>query len=174
MLDKLVIAHLFGLFIVGVYQFNLQIYFAFAMVPGVLGLYLISEESSGVGHKKLSNFVILTSVILVVAVIIVAPYFVNGFFPKYSDGILGLQVLILSIIPQSITVSFGAKLIARESKKIGLSAIVSIGTILVFILLLGEQYGLVGLSLAVLISNSSSSLFTYFLYKTEKQVLPKD
>jgi len=170
LLDKLVIAPLFGLFVVGVYQFNLQIYFAFGMLPGILGAYLISEESSGVGHKKLSYLVILITIILAAVAIIIMPYFVNGFFPKYSDGILGLQVMVLAIIPLSISTPFGAKLLARESKKIGFSSIVTVGTILVFIPLLGVPYGQVGLSLAVLISNSANALFLYFLYKREKQV----
>jgi len=86
-------------------------------------------------------------------------------FPKYSDGISGLQVMVLAIIPQSVSSIFGAKLLARESTKIGYSAIVQIGSFLLLISLLGELYGLVGLGLAVLISVSANTLFLYFLYR---------
>ncbi len=165
MLDKLLIAPLFGLFIVGIYQFNLQIFFALGILPSVLGGYLLSEEASGATHKKLSYLVILGSIILAIAAIFAAPYFVNGLFPKYSDGISGLQVMVLAIIPQSVSSIFGAKLLARESTKIGYSAIVQIGSFLLLISLLGELYGLVGLGLAVLISVSANTLFLYFLYR---------
>lgn len=167
--DKLLIAPLFGLFIVGVYQFNLQVFFALGILPGVLGSYLVSEESSGFTHKKISNLVILGSIILAAIAIIAAPYFVNIFFPKYSDGILGLQVLVIAIIPQAISSVFGAKLLAKESTKIGYSAIVQVGSLLLLIALLGNLYGLVGLALAVLISQAANTLFLYLLYKKSPQ-----
>ena len=163
--DKLLIAPLFGLFIVGVYQFNLQIFFALGILPGVLGSYLVSEESGGTTHKKISYLVILCSVVLAVITIFAAPYFVNAIFPKYSDGILGLQVMVIAIIPQAVASVFGAKLLAKESTKIGYSAIVQVGSLLLLIALLGNLYGLVGLGIAVLISQAANTLFLYALYR---------
>ena len=167
--DKLVIAPLFGLFIVGIYQFNLQVYLALSVLPGVLGTYLVTEESSGVGHKKLSYLVILGSILLAITAIVLAPILVPVFFPKYVEGIPALQVLVISIIPQSITAIYRAKLLAKESTKIGFTAIVRIGSLLLLIPILGEFLGLMGLSLAVLISISITALFFYFLYQKEKR-----
>ncbi len=45
---------------------------------------------------------------------------------------------------------------------------------LILIAILGELYGLIGLSLAVLISISVNALFLYLLYQREKQVKAKD
>jgi len=166
--DKLVIAPLFGLFIVGIYQFNLQVFLALSVLPGVLGTYLLTEESSGVGHKKLSYLVTFGTVLLAITAIVLAPILVPVFFPKYVEGIPALQVLILSIIPQSINAIYRAKLLAKESTKIGYTAIVRIGSLLLLIPILGEFLGLMGLSLAVLISISITALFFYFLYQKEK------
>jgi len=167
-LDKLVIAPLFGFFIVGIYQFNFQVFMALSVLPGVLGAYLISEESSGVGHKKLSYFVILGSIFLSIATIVLAPILVPIFFPNYSEGVFALQILVISIIPLSISTIYHSKLIAKESTKIGYTAIVKIGSLLLLIAILGEFFGLIGLSLAVLISISLTTLFVFFLYRKEK------
>lgn len=164
-IDKLIIAHLFGAFIVGVYQFNIQILLAMGVIPGILYSYLLSEESGGNSHKKLTYFIIFISIIFVVVTIILSPLFVNSLFPKYSDGILSLQILIISVIPLAISSIFNAKLMASESKLVGFSALIRVGSIILLIGTVGQIYGLVGLSLAVLFSIIINTIFLFILYK---------
>ena len=163
--DKLLVAPLLGFFVVGVYQFNMQILFALEIIPAILYAFLLSEESSGASHKKIIYLGIIASIIHSVLAMFLAPYLVNEFYPKYSEGILGLQVLVFSIIPLSISSIFNAKLQAKESTKIGFSAIVRIGTLLALIALLGNSYGFVGLSVAVLMSVIINTIFLFILYK---------
>jgi len=167
-LDKLLIAPLFGYFIVGVYTFNLQVFFVLSALPDILSSYLISEESSGVGHRKLSYLVIVASIFLVIISIVLAPILVTIFFPKFTEGIESLQIMVIAVIPLSFGALFGSKLLAKESKKIGFSAIVRIGSLLISLAVLGELFGLMGLAFAILISNSAYVLFMYFLYQKEK------
>lgn len=164
MVDKLFIANLFGFFIVGVFQFNMQVLFVFEVLPTVLYNFLLSEESSGRSHKKISLMVIFGAIVLAVLGIIFSPFFVQEFFPSYTDGIDSLQILLVSIIPLSVTAVLNAKIQAAESTLIGFSAVIRIGSLLVLIILLGELYGLVGLSLAVLLSIIFNTVFTFFLY----------
>ena len=164
MVDKLVISYLFGLFIVGIYQFNLQILLALGVLPSVLGSYLISEESRGAIHNKISSLIILGSVVLAIIVIILSPFFVNEFFPKYSDGIFSLQIIVLTIIPQSINTFLVSKLIGRESTKVGYVSLTYLVSLIALIYFLGNFYGLEGLSLAVLISTMIATIFYYVLY----------
>ncbi len=164
MVDKLVISYLFGLFIVGIYQFNLQILLALGALPSILGSYLVSEESKGVIHNKISSLVILGSVVLAIIVIILSPFFVNEFFPKYSDGIVSLQIIVLTIIPQTISIFLSSKLIARESTKLGYISLIYLVSLIALISFLGNFYGLEGLSLAVLISTIMNTVFYYVLY----------
>jgi O-antigen/teichoic acid export membrane protein len=166
MVDKLLIAPLFGLFIVGIYQFNLQILIALSILPGILSQYLVSEEASGVRHKKLSYLVVLSSIPIVGIAIILVPILVPILYPNYTEGIESLQIMIISIIPQSIGVIFSSKLLAKESTKIGFTAIVRIGSLLILLAILGQFYGLVGLAIAVLISLSANTLYLYVLYMT--------
>jgi len=165
LIDKVLVAPLLGFFVVGVYQFNMQILFALEIIPAILYAFLLSEESSGESHKKIIYLSIIASIGLAVLAMFLVPFLVNEFYPKYSEGILGLQILVFSIIPLSISSIFNAKLQAKESTKIGFSAIVRIGTLLALIALLGNSFGYVGLSVAVLMSVIINTIFLFILYK---------
>ncbi len=168
MLDKLLIAPFFGFLIVGIYTFNLQVFIALSVLPGILSQYLITEESSGVRHRKLSLIVILSSFLLAVIAIILAPVLVPIFYPLYEEGIESLQIMVITIIPMSIGVVFSSRLLGQESTRIGLTSIVRIGSMLILIVVLGTNYGLIGLSIAVLISQCANTLFLYFLYQKSR------
>jgi len=168
MLDKLLLAQFFGFFIVGIYSFNLQLFLVLAALPEILRQYLISEESSGVRHRKLSLFVVLTSVALVVIAIILIPILIPIIYPQYAEGIESLQIMVISIVPLSIGVVFSSRLLAQESTRIGFTSIVRIGSMLISLAVLGEIYGLVGLAAAVLISQCADTLFLYLLYRKSR------
>ena len=163
MIDKLLIGFLFELFIVGVYQFNLQILLALGVLPTIVYSFLLSEESSGNSHKKLIYFSVIVSIVFAVLTFILAPFFVNNLFPEYIEGVFPLQVLGIAIIPMTISAILSAKLMSRESTKIGFSAVIRIGVMLGLIALFGEFYGLLGLSFAVLISIVSNTIFLSIL-----------
>ena len=165
---------MFGFWIVGVYQLNLQILFGLEALPVILHTYLLSEESSGKQHKKLSMFVVSISIAVALVAIVVSPFFVEELFPKYVEGVNSLQILVISIIPLTISSIYTAKLQAKESTKIGYSAIVRIGTLLILIVILGSIYELVGLSLAVLFSIIINTIFLYYLYTQANKHLKKD
>lgn len=162
--DKLLVAPLFGFLIVGIYQFNIQILLMLSVLPTILYSYLLSEESSGASHKKITLFAVIISVVIAVLTFTFSPMFVNQFFPKYSDGIFSLQIIVLSVVPLTLSSYFNAILQARESTKIGLSGIITIAVLLLLLALLGKFYGLLGLSLAVLFSIIANALFLYLLY----------
>jgi len=163
MVDKLIISSLFGLYVVGIYQLNLQILIALSVIPGSLGSYLISEESSGSKHNRFSLVVIIASIGLTSLGIFVAPFMINEFFPKYTEGIMGLQILLITLIPESVGSIFMAKLMSKESTKIGYLAIVKITSMLLLLIYLGELYDFVGLSIAILSSSIISVLFLFFI-----------
>jgi len=162
--DKLLIMPLLGSAYVGIYQFNLQILLGLEIFPLALYSFLLSEESAGRSHKKITQMLILFSVIVTMSVIILSPIFVNQFFPDYSEGIFSLQIIIISLIPLSFIAILDAKLQAKESTKIGYAGIIRLGSLLGLIFVLGDWLGLVGLSLAVLISVILNCIFLVVLY----------
>jgi len=163
MVDKLIISSLFGLYVVGIYQLNLQIFLALSVIPGSLGTYLISEESSGSTHYRISIVVVFASIGIAILGIFLTPLIINEFFPKYSEGIMGLQILLITLIPESIGSIFMAKLLSKESTRIGYLAIVKITSMLILLVYLGEIYDYVGLSLAILISSIISVIFLFYI-----------
>jgi len=167
--DKLVIVPILGFTSLGIYQLNLQILVGLELFPLALHSFLLSEESSGNRHKKISIFVVLISVFIVLLVYFLAPSIIFTLLPEYSEGIPSLQILIISLIPLSLASIFNAKLQSRESTKVGYSALVRIGSLIFFIAILGSQYDLIGLSLAVLFSSVLYSGFVIFLFKFESK-----
>ena len=161
--DKLLIVPLYGFTIVGIYQFNLQILGAVNIIPALLHGFLLSEESSGFSNNKIIYLILTGSVLIAILTIFLAPLVVEGFFPKFSDGIFSLQVLIFTVIPLSLSSIFNAKLQAKESTKVGYSSIIRIGSLLILVTILGELYGLLGLSFAVFMSTSLYAIFLGFL-----------
>ena len=160
---------LLGFASVGIYQFNIQILFGLELIPIALYFFLLSEESSGKKHKKIIVMVLLSSVIVVILSILFLPLVINQLFPKYSEGVFALQILVISLIPLSVTAILNAKLQSKESTKVGYSALIRIGSLLTLIIILGNVYGLIGLSISVLLSIVFHTIFLYILLLYEKK-----
>lgn len=163
--DKILIVPILGFTVVGIYQFNLQILFALEMLPILAHGYLLSEISSGKKNQKISRLVILLSVFVVIIVIMLSPGFVKTFYSEYVEGLLALQIIVISLIPVSISAVLTARLQAKESKHVGFSVFIRIGSLFILILTLGQIYGVEGLSYSVLISSSLTAIFLYILVK---------
>ena len=164
-MDRLLVGTLFGFLFTGLFIFNMQVLFALEIVPRVLYNFLLPEESSGNKHTKIIYLTILISVLLAVAVSVFSPIIVEEFFPNYSEGIPSLQILVFSIIPISISTIITAKMQAVKSTKVGYSAVINIGSLLILLSFLGNEFGLIGLSIAVLLSSIINLIFLGFLYQ---------
>ena len=162
--DKIVTVPLVGFAMTGIYQFNLQILLFMEILPHALHAFLLSETSRENKNKKAIYLALICAGVLSILVIILAPIVIENFFSKYYEGVLGLQIMAISLIPLTISAIFSSRLQVMESTKIGYSAIVRIGSLLALIVILSEPYGLLGLGLAVLISTLLNTLFVTFLY----------
>jgi len=162
--DKILTVPLVGFAMTGIYQFNLQILFVMEILPNAIHGFLLSDASQVNKNKKFIYLALISSGLISVIVIILAPFVIEQIFPKYQEGVLGLQIMAISIIPLTISAIFTARLQSIESTKIGYSAIVRIGSLLILIVFLAEPYGLLGLGLAVLISILLNTGFITLLY----------
>ena len=165
--DKLLIFPLYGFAFVGFYQFNLQILVVLMVLPTALYSFMLSEKSSGKKHKRVVSATLLITFVIVIFVIIFSPFVIEQLFPKFEQGVKALQILIISVIPLSVTQILKADLQAQESTKVGFAGFARIGSLLAFIALLGN-FGLEGLSMAVLVSSSVETIFFLFLYRGSK------
>jgi len=67
--DKLVVLPILGSTNLGIYQLNIQILFGLELLPIALHSFLLSEETSGKKHKKISYIVVLASIIIAIIAI---------------------------------------------------------------------------------------------------------
>ena len=168
MIDKLAIVPILGFTIAGIYQFNLQILLVMEIFPVALHQFMLSEESSGISNKKMDILAIIGAVLLTLFVIFLAPTVIDLYFHSFSEGIPSLQIMVIAMIPLTISAILNAKLQAKESTQVGYAAIVRIGSLLGFIIILGEEFGLVGLSLSVVISSILNAAFLSIIYLRKK------
>lgn len=167
-IDKILIVPLFGYFATGVYQFNLQILLALEVLPVAIQSFILSEESSGIVHNKLIYLAILGSIIITVLAIIAAPFAIEAFFPNYRDGISALQIILISLVPLSLSAILQAKIQSKKSTKVGYSVIIRVGSLLILLAVLGQMYGLLGLSYAYLTSIILNTIFLFVIYHKSK------
>jgi len=164
-IDKLLIVPLFGFVLVGLYQFNFQILLALSIMPTALHSFLLSERSSGKKQTKINRLAIFTSVVLVIVVIFISPNIIEQIFPKFIEGIFALQILVIALVPYTTSAILTSNLQAKESTTVGYSAIVKITSLLISIAILGNFYGLVGLSIAVVLSAILENAALFILQK---------
>ena len=124
-------------------------------------------------HNKINYLIILSSVVIAFLAIFISPFFINEFFQKYSLGIPSLQILVIAIIPLTISSILNAKLQSKESTIVGYSAIVRIGSMLILIPILGGMFDLIGLSLAVLLSIIFYTISLCIIYKKSSNIINK-
>ena len=168
-IDKLIIFPILGFMFLGIYQFNLQLMFSLTIFPNALNSFLLSEESSGKTHANLNYLIVITTSFLAILAIFLAPLFVNSFFPQYSLGIQSLQIMLVSLLPVSISAIINAKLQAKESIQVGYSAIFKIVSLLIFIVIFGTLYELVGLAIAILLSSCVEMISLVLIYLKQKK-----
>lgn len=169
LLDKVVILPLFGFTVLGLYQFG---YYAFAflsIIPTILYQYLLPEESSGKNKKNIYILGLGASIVLSLLIIFFSSYIIPLFFPKYIETITAVHVLSIAIIPATISSIFTSRMMAKEkTRHLVMAATGSIAVQLILIVYLGNIYGLVGLSLSLLIARITQA--GYLFYQDRKLI----
>ncbi|QUC64515.1 oligosaccharide flippase family protein [Nitrosopumilus sp. K4] len=168
MIDKLLIVPILGFSTVGIYQFNLQVLLALEVIPTALHSFLLPEESQGKNRNKiaLGVFGLISSV--TIFIIILVPHAIPIILPEYSKGIQSMQIMILAIIPITMSHIINAKLQARESTTVGYSAIVRIGSLLLFIGIFAPLFEQIGLAISVVLSSIAYTIYLLIVYYKSK------
>jgi len=162
--DKLVIGSLYGLTILGSYYFAVQFFLILDTIPRAIGNYLTPQESKGRKNKKIKYIIVLISILVTTASVIALPHLVNTFIPKYSESIIVMQIISIALIPLSII-----GILQSESLGKGNTKVVFIGSIiqstlyLILIIVLGQIWELVGLSIGFLISVIVRAIYHFII-----------
>ena len=168
-IDKLVIAPLLGFALLGNYSLALQLFVILLIVPTIIYKYLLPLDSSGVLNKKLRQTTITLSVGIAVLGIVLFPYVIPNFFPKFIDAIDAIQIMSIAIIPATITLLYTSKLLGLEKSKFVLTAqIISASTLIAGFIILGPVFGIMGLASVFVLSVTFEAVLLLCITKIKK------
>ena len=159
-LDKLIIAPIFGFIILGNYYLGMQIFSVIVIIPSIMYQYILPNDASEVSTKKIKKITILVSISLAVIGYFTSPIIIPILFPKYLDAIELIQILSIVVIPTTINLIYVSKFLSKLKNKI-----ILLGTIIVIpiqitgIIILGKEYGIVGLGMAILIADLVQTIY---------------
>lgn len=162
-LDKILIGPLLGFVILGNYSLGIQFFGLLIMIPMVVFRYLLPHDANGVDNKRLKKFIILISIGLAFLGFTIGPEIISLFFSEFSDASDILRIMSLAVIPYSITLLYQTKFIANEKSKRFLgTTLAKTGTLVSLLVILGTFWGIIGVTIAFVLSFVVGAIFSYF------------
>jgi O-antigen/teichoic acid export membrane protein len=164
--DKLLIAPILGLSVLGNYALAEQIILILTIMPSIIFKYVLPHTANGISTEKLEKVTILFSILLTALSIILMPIILPIFFETYTDVILLIQIMSLSVVPTTITIFYFAKILAMEKATIPLmGGIISSIITVTGMIGLGSLYGSTGIAITYVLTYSIFCIFNYVMYK---------
>jgi O-antigen/teichoic acid export membrane protein len=159
-LDKVIVGAVFGFYALGIYQLGFQFVLFLSIIPLSLHSYLLPEEASGRVGKNVKFLGFLLAVIAAGLASSLAPYILEIFFRKFSEGADVVGVMCISIIPIAVTKILNASLLGREnSKKVLLGGLVYVLSLALGFVTLGTLLGIHGLAISVVLASAIQAGF---------------
>jgi O-antigen/teichoic acid export membrane protein len=159
-LDKIIIAPIFGYYILGLYQLGFQFFMFLNIIPLSLYSYLLPEESSDKNKGKIKILGVALSVIAALAAFVLIPFLISRFFSSFVDSTPVVRVMCLAVVPSTIVSIFNASLLGREkSKTVLVAGLIYLISMIVFLVVLGQTMGAFGLSLTLVIAQSLQAVY---------------
>ena len=151
--DKLLLGSIFGLSMLGSYFFAAQYLFLLQTIPLSIFQYLVPQESEGKKNKNIKIFSIILASLIAVISYLTLPFFVGTLFPNFEESIELMQIFSLAVIPITISQIQITQFLGKEKSQMVLIGGVFQTTIyLLFVVLLGNYFGLRGIAIGLVIS----------------------
>ncbi len=145
-IDKIIIAPLLGLGLLGNYALTLQIYAMLIIISTISFKYFLSQDSSGISSKNLKKIIIFSSVIISICGIVFLPLIIEMLFPNFVDVIDAIKIISIAVIPTTITMIITSKLLGDlKSRYVLIVRMISTVTMIIGFILFGPIFGLMGL-----------------------------
>ncbi len=168
-LDKLIILPLFGAALLGNYLLGFQIFYSLLLISSTVFQYVLPEDASGISHIKLKKLTILSSLLLSVIAVILAPIIIPALFPDFTESVLIVQIMSIAITPSAINLMLGSKFLADEKIKIVIiGRIIELASMIAGIFALGSLFGIVGAAMAFSISAIIATIYFFIAQKLLK------
>ena len=166
-MDKLIIAPILGLELLGNYSLAMQFLVILLLLPTTVFKYLLTQDSSGKNTKNLKKNTIFASVGLTMFGIVILPMIIPILFPNYIDTVIAIQIISVAIIPGTIGIFYDSKLLSIEkSKFLVIGKCIGLFTMISGFVILGPIYGIIGLAVTLVISSCLQTLVVIIASKT--------
>ena len=166
-MDKLIIAPILGLELLGNYSLAMQFLVILLLLPTTVFKYLLTQDSSGKNTKNLKKNTIFASVGLATFGIVILPMIIPILFPNYIDTVIAIQIISVAIIPSTIGIFYDSKLLSIEkSKFLVIGKGIGLFTMISGFVILGPIYGIIGLAVTLVISSCLQTLVVIIASKT--------
>ena len=159
-LDKIIIAPILGLTLLGNYALALQIWAVLILLSNIIFKYILTHDASGNPNKKLKLFTFFSSIVIAIFGITILPLIIPEFFPKYTGTVDAIRIMSIAVIPATVGQIYTSKLLGLEkSKTLIISRIISVTSFLTAILFLGLTYGIIGVAVAFVLSSTLQAAY---------------
>ena len=166
-MDKLIIAPILGLELLGNYSLAMQFLVILMLLPTTVFKYLLTQDSSGKNTKNLKKNTIFASVGLTMFGIVILPMIIPILFPNYIDTVIAIQIISVAIIPSTIGIFYDSKLLSIEkSKFLVIGKGIGLFTMISGFVILGPIYGIIGLAVTLVVSSCLQTLVVIIASKT--------
>jgi len=164
--DKMIIGILFGFSILGSFYFAFQYLLLLETFPRSLSIYFTPQEAMGKRNKNIKIFAVIIAGLITILSIFAIPYVINMFIPKYDDSIIPIQIMSLAVVPLSVIGIQQSKFFGKEhSREVLMGGLIQSGFYLALIILLGQNFGLIGLAFGFLLGVISRMIFNFIIGK---------
>jgi len=168
-IDKLIIAPVLGLALLGNYSLAAQMVTMMMVFSAVVYKYLLPLDASGESTKKIRKIALILSIIIAVLGVTILPNVIDWIFPKFIDAKDAIQIMSIGVIPGTISILYGSKFLAMEKSKIVMiPKLMSLGVIIGGFLYFGPIYGTVGLAWVIVAALTQESIFLFIMNRTLK------
>ena len=162
--DKLIIAPVLGLALLGNYSLAAQMLTMMMVFSAVVYKYLLPLDASGESTKKIRKIALILSIIIAVLGVTILPNVIDWIFPKFIDAKDAIQIMSIGVIPGTISIIYGSKFLAMEKSKIVMiPKLISLGIVIGGFLYFGPIYGTVGLAWVIVTALIQESIFLFIM-----------
>ena len=165
--DKLIIAPVLGLALLGNYSLAAQMLTMMMVFSAVVYKYLLPLDASGESPGKIRKIALILSIIIAVLGVTILPNVIDWIFPKFIDAKDAIQIMSIGVIPGTISILYSSKFLAMEKSKIVMTPkLISLGIVIGGFLYFGPMYGTVGLAWVIVIALTQESIFLFIMNRT--------
>ena len=159
-LDKIIIAPILGLTLLGNYALALQFWAILILFSNIIFRYILTHDASGNPNKKLKLFTFFSSIVIAIFGITILPLIIPEFFPKYTGTVIAIQIMSICVIPATIGQIYTSKLLgAEKSRTLIFARTISASSFLIAMLSLGLTYGITGVAAAFVLSSALQAAY---------------